>query len=64
MNREQATAIIFAEMLRLELAPVNSELHRSYTDGGRSSGARNDQLARAVAEAYAQTQAALASIAS
>lgn len=44
--------IVFAEFLRAELAVVLHELDEHYVDGGRASGARDERLAAATAEAY------------
>ena len=44
--------IVFAEFLRVEVAAVVTELEKHYQDGGRVSGARNERLAEATADAY------------
>ena len=44
--------IVFAEFLRIEVAAAVSELEEHYQDGGRASGARDERLAEATADAY------------
>ena len=44
--------LVFAEFLRIEVAAAVSELEEHYQDGGRVSGARDERLAEATADAY------------
>lgn len=44
--------IVFAELLRVEIGSVASELDARSPDGGRSSGERQERFAAAAADAY------------
>ncbi|MHB1423242.1 MAG: hypothetical protein ACYC3I_08620 [Gemmataceae bacterium] len=53
MDRDPMLVALTAELVRARLPEVREDLRSRYTDGGRKSGARREEILETIAEAYA-----------